>query len=828
MDELLEASASSGGVAPAKRPRTPASTNVQQRKDAAKPADSSLKSVASSPSEATGKRTTRSKAADREPEPANDRRRSVSGANGSGVEPANRAKRVRKSKEEKVQILQFVEQGGTHVAAAEKFGVSRTAVTKMVKERELILAGVALSAAARDAPVAVVTAKPPLEEPQPEADETTAPATAEDVVMQEPSPVSVAVKHEKAEAPTPSPPVTLPTAPVVAQAPSTAWPATVKPKPRRVRKTNVEKLEILAFVEQGGSQGAAAEKFGVSRTAVTKMVKEKAAITAQTLSESTNRRKVLQYQHKLSIIEDMLYKWQLQVENDAPTVKITGDVLQSKAMEFRQKILTDFAGELNEEIVQSLRDFKASNGWLHRYMQRRNVRSIPKSSAGAGTVTVCNGALDPSNRDQHQLRSMKPEQRLEIIRERLAQVPLSCIWNLDETDVRHRTTSLNPNAAVNAEPCSKEQLMVTVLVSAAGEKWPLQVIGGSTQLLKDVDSKAEFGINYMATQNARADATTTTLELQTMNQEAKQRQQTWYVLLDHCPSHVAAATILDPTGSYAHGFKFESLILLLLPPHCQPLRHGLLRCLKLRFRCEMLHSLLGAYSKQLKKTPEREGEDPAKSLRSIAEIHREQTSELNAMKWLQTAWSAISTEMARQCWITSSCLPLPLLAELTQGISESKTLLAADDEGVDALTRVVADMATASDALCKYMGIEASNAVTELITLDACETKMIVDELVDDDIVVESLSAQGLLRDSRQILERIRARDQSQSWPEEIVSLSDACTALEKIMRFMESEHFEQLPETERQSCRANLLVLQIILLKARAKDRVSSTEFTL
>ncbi|KAG7388795.1 hypothetical protein PHYPSEUDO_011814 [Phytophthora pseudosyringae] len=121
----------------------------------------------------------------------------------------------------------------------------------------------------------------------------------------------------------------------------------VPPKPRkgrRVRKTNLEKMEILAFVDQGGSQGAAAEKFGVSRTAVTKMVKERAAISAQALVESaTSSRKVLQYQHKLSVIEDMLYKWQMQVELDAPALKVTGELLQSKAMEFRNKILADYS-----------------------------------------------------------------------------------------------------------------------------------------------------------------------------------------------------------------------------------------------------------------------------------------------------------------------------------------------------------------------------------------------------------------------------------------------------------------------------------------------------
>ncbi|KAG3105457.1 hypothetical protein PC122_g790 [Phytophthora cactorum] len=79
-----------------------------------------------------------------------------------------------------------------------------------------------------------------------------------------------------------------------------AAPPLSKPrKGRRVRKTNLEKMEILAFVDQGGSQGAAAEKFGVSRTAVTKMVKERAAISAQALVESaTSSRKTLLHEYE--------------------------------------------------------------------------------------------------------------------------------------------------------------------------------------------------------------------------------------------------------------------------------------------------------------------------------------------------------------------------------------------------------------------------------------------------------------------------------------------------------------------------------------------------
>lgn len=238
------------------------------------------------------------------------------------------------------------------------------------------------------------------------------------------------------------------------------------PKPkkgRRVRKTNLEKMEILAFVDQGGSQGAAAEKFGVSRTAVTKMVKERAAISAQALVESaTSSRKVLQYQHKLSVIEDMLYKWQMQIELDAPALKITGDLLQSKAMEFRNKILADYSSELSDEVVMSLTDFKASNGWLHRYMQRRSMRSLPKQHGQAGVASLMTDR-------------MTNDQRVQKIRDLLLTVSPSCIWNLDELALRHRTTSARLDSVVNMDVRSLERISVLMAVSATGRnctcKW---------------------------------------------------------------------------------------------------------------------------------------------------------------------------------------------------------------------------------------------------------------------------------------------------------------------------------------------------------------------
>eukprot|EP00644_Phytophthora_capsici_P004696 jgi/Phyca11/534022/estExt2_fgenesh1_pg.C_PHYCAscaffold_190132 len=297
------------------------------------------------------------------------------------------------------------------------------------------------------------------------------------------------------------------------------------PKPRkgrRVRKTNLEKMEILAFVDQGGSQGAAAEKFGVSRTAVTKMVKERAAISAQALVESaTSSRKVLQYQHKLSVIEDMLHKWQMQVELDAPALKVTGELLQSKAMEFRNKILADYSSELSDEVIMTLTDFKASNGWLHRYMQRRSMRSLPKHHAQAEV-----GSVVPDR--------MTHDQRVQKIRDLLMNVAPACIWNLDELPLRHRTTSARLDTVVNMDVRSLERISVAMAVSASGEKLHLQVVGKdpTPDSIKDVDTLTTYGVQYRDHCRATHDASTIADFIQAMNHEATARKQVWYLVLD--------------------------------------------------------------------------------------------------------------------------------------------------------------------------------------------------------------------------------------------------------------------------------------------------------
>ncbi|CAI5737336.1 unnamed protein product [Hyaloperonospora brassicae] len=618
-------------------------------------------------------------------------------------------------------------------------------------------------------------------------------------------------------------PVTL--LPVVAAAATATGTATgsgldARPrKGRRVRKTNLEKMEILAFVDRGGSQGAAAEKFGVSRTAVTKMVKERAAISAQALVESvTSSRKVLQYQHKLSVIEDMLHKWQMQTEVDAPALKITGELLQSKAMEFRNKILADYSSELTDEVVISLTDFKASNGWLHRYMQRRSMRSLSRLQGQAG------GALLSTDRLNH-------DQRIQKVRDLLLTVSPTCIWNLDEVALRHRTTSARLDSIVNMDARSLERISVAMALSASGEKLFLQVVGKDPlpDSLKDVNALMSYGVQYRDHCQAAHDAQAVLDFIHAMNQEAATRKQVWYLVLDSCTAHIAAAHALNPSGSFRNSFSFESIVLLFVPPSpsrdAQPLHQGIVKSFKLRYRREMLQTLLQEHKlweeaiasgqRGHKSTP---GE--ASAVDDVFDVHA-YTHMRNTLMWLHVAWESIPQSSIRQAWSTSLYLPAAV-----PGDSESSASLSEESE-VMMFTELLAQLAKVP-ALQRALGLDCTDDpgqfMMELLDFDKSETTGTDEVAKDNEIVVESLASQGLLGDTQRalVLEGMKSDDPP------FLTASEAHVTVSRLLHFIQDNN-NLLTMSERRTGRTNLLMLQRLLVKARKREheRGATTDFT-
>jgi DNA-binding XRE family transcriptional regulator len=248
----------------------------------------------------------------------------------------------------------------------------------------------------------------------------------------------------------------------------------------RKRLSLDEKVKVLKFIKAGNSQATAAVKFNVSRPTVVKIVKEAEQIV-QKCKGSNSSSKIVKTRAKCELVEVMLHSWHMRVEIDAPDLNVTGDVLKTKAIHFRDLILERHGDSLPQKIKSDLESFKASNGWLDNYKHRVQTTSIRRCGEHSSTdpVTI--------------------EERMKVIRDMLIGVPIENIFNMDESALQHRTTSSRSYVTVNSDKRgvkrSKERITFTPLVSASGEKLELQVIGKSKspRTLKGIDIDQTFG-----------------------------------------------------------------------------------------------------------------------------------------------------------------------------------------------------------------------------------------------------------------------------------------------------------------------------------------------
>jgi hypothetical protein len=87
------------------------------------------------------------------------------------------------------------------------------------------------------------------------------------------------------------------------------------------------------------------------------------------------KRKVLSYKVKVSIINDMVHSWHMQVNVDAPALNVTCNDLHTKALAFQDQILEDHSATIDPKLVESLKKFKASNGWHQSYLKQNGTSS---------------------------------------------------------------------------------------------------------------------------------------------------------------------------------------------------------------------------------------------------------------------------------------------------------------------------------------------------------------------------------------------------------------------------------------------------------------------
>lgn len=457
---------------------------------------------------------------------------------------------------------------------------------------------------------------------------------------------------------------------------------------RRMRLTLGQKREVVDLAaSKKFTHRELAEQFHVGRTTITNICRQEELIRTETDSADAikKKRKTTKFAYDMRVLDECLHKWRMEVKVSSPDTKITGSVLQQKAMDLAVKILQEPSAQLPEKVRHALGKFTASNGWLDGYRMRFGSFSS-KVVVGGGSG------------DQSVIKNVDTQTRLRELHHSLAGVALQDIWAMSEFAIIHKPTAagqspshdtLSLSSALSLsssgvrECPSSGRYTLSLLVSAAGETFDLQVIGTERTpplVPESADLQQLYRIQYGHSKTGCQVAHTTVAYLKSLNALAKARKRTFRVVLDSAVPHVKAAMILDSQGDQRTFFVYDQLQLFFLPPNFKPPRFhpchlGVIQAFKARFRYEMVETLFAAYRHALLQplpplSASSSSLDPSTSsgFHPTRFLHTR-----NVFHWFHVALQSLPTRLVQNCWVNSGLLPTQALVALNM-----KDILAAN------------------------------------------------------------------------------------------------------------------------------------------------------
>ncbi|KAG3253386.1 hypothetical protein PI124_g2034 [Phytophthora idaei] len=230
------------------------------------------------------------------------------------------------------------------------------------------------------------------------------------------------------------------------------------PLGRRMRLTLGQKREVVDLAaSKKFTHRELAEKFRVGRTTITNICRQEDLIRTETDSADATKkkRKTTKCTYDLRVLDECLHKWRMEVKVSSPDTKLTGTVLQHKAMELACKIVQEPYAALPDKVKQALQKFSGSNGWLDGYRTRFGSFSS-KQLPGGG--------------DQSVIKSVDIQTRLRELHHAFSSVDLEDIWTGSEFAVMYKPpvsdtafVDLEGNASVTDPGIDEVQIIRGVL-----------------------------------------------------------------------------------------------------------------------------------------------------------------------------------------------------------------------------------------------------------------------------------------------------------------------------------------------------------------------------
>lgn len=216
-----------------------------------------------------------------------------------------------------------------------------------------------------------------------------------------------------------------------------------------------DKAKIFDLLGKGVPRKSIAEEFGIHPTAITKLKKRgiEHLNVGELVNDSTLKKRKYIRRGKYDDLEKALVMW--ISEKNAANIPITDELLKNKAIQFAK------------DMGISETEFKASNGWLHRFKGRHGFMS--KSFCGEIASADFSGAAIALPKLQEIIGAFK-----------------TCdVFNVDETGIVYKElpkkTIWKKNVRCAGKKSPKERITVLFCVSAEGQKRKPLVIGASSK-----------------------------------------------------------------------------------------------------------------------------------------------------------------------------------------------------------------------------------------------------------------------------------------------------------------------------------------------------------
>ena len=344
-----------------------------------------------------------------------------------------------------------------------------------------------------------------------------------------------------------------------------------------------------------------ANLFHCGKSQISTILKNKAMI--KQLYESNASSDLCQARKRIrsseySDLNDALYQWyQLCVKKN---MYPDGSLLAEKALMIAQRL--------------GHTEFKASNGWLHRWKVRNNIKQRK----------ICGESGD--------VRSDTVESWKERLPELVGNYNAQDIWNMDETGCFWRALP-DKGLAETTKECkggkqSKHRVTIAFFVNGAGESESPPIViwkSNNPRCFKGV-KKESLPVRYYSQAKCWMTGEILSDILSYLNQKLRSKGRSVLLFMDNAGCH--PSDMAD---------KYSNIKVLFLPPNTtsklQPLDLGIIQNFKLHYRKLLMRFVL---------TKIEECATASEVVKSLNILH--------AIRWIAGAWGEIGTLVIKKCF----------------------------------------------------------------------------------------------------------------------------------------------------------------------------------